>query len=274
LLQTNRFVLTSSLLLIYLVGAPTSPAGRVPKTLAHYDVETWDFADSLPRKVYAYSVVPGGVMTPEELAAARRSDPVVAKHFANWGARTWLTRLTKDEEVYVGYRQGNKTYYTKKKHKVCKGELVITDGTHQARTRCANIITRVFKVPNLVYHEPSPPALDSPAPEGYTDAPSDPLISYGTGYLPVVEPYQYGSGQTGAQPGPAPAPYAPPAGSEVILPQFLPFAGVGPSFFTPPSSTPPIVVVTPEPETVGMLLFGALLAGAAFRRFRGTARVS
>ena len=62
--------------------------------------------------------------------------------------------------VYVAYRIGDKVYYTKKKHKVCKGEEVITDGKNYARTRCANRMTKLFKAPGIVFNEPKPPELD------------------------------------------------------------------------------------------------------------------
>jgi hypothetical protein len=119
-----------------------------------------------PRTIYQYSVVPGGVHTPEELAIARRTDPVVAAHFADFGVNTQITTLKEDMYAYVSYRKGDKVFYTRKKHKVCKGEVVITDGRNYARTRCANRLRTTLrpgkppKMPALPFDEPKPADFD------------------------------------------------------------------------------------------------------------------
>jgi len=58
-----------------------------------------------PRKIYRYSVVPGGVYSTAEFERARRMDPVVAAHYAEFGPKVSLTKLTKDMYVYVSYRK-------------------------------------------------------------------------------------------------------------------------------------------------------------------------
>ena len=155
-------------------------SGRyVPSTSGH-DArrEAQAFAATIPRRVYRYSVVPGGVYSPEELLMARRTDPVVALHFADFGSDTHLERLKEDMYVYISYRKGDKVYYSKKKHKVCKGEMVITDGKNYARTRCANRLSKVFRPPAVAYDEPTAPQFDyiePPTPPETT--PTDPLLT-------------------------------------------------------------------------------------------------
>jgi hypothetical protein len=241
------------------------------------------FAQTLPRKVYKYSVVPGGVESPEELAEARRTDPVVAANFADFGNHTTITHLKEDMFVYVAYRVGDKVYYTKKKHKVCKGEEVITDGKNYARTRCANRMTKVFKAPGIVFNEPKPPELDLiEPPEPAIEIPPDPLLAatnypiLPTPFAPVTPPIQ-----TGANTGVKPITSTTGASSEVIFPAYFPFSGIAPGLLVPPRSSttppsgptppvtpPPAVVTTPEPGAFGTLLLGGAALVWMWRRKR------
>ena len=232
------------------------------------------FAATLPRKIYQYSVVPGGIYTPEELADARRTDPVVAKHFEDFGPDTKVTRLKEDMWAYVSYRKGNKVYYTKKKHKVCKGELVITDGKNYARTRCANRLSKIFKPPALTYDEPKPRDLDVLDTPDYTIPTPDPTLT--TSYYPFPETPAYRdvlpSTPTGANPGAKP--YPPPQfelPGQFIVPQYTPLGGVVPGVLIAPAPnsppvTPPVVVLTPEPSTLSLILVSAAGLALVIRR--------
>ena len=91
------------------------------------------------RLVYRYSVVPGGVRTPAELAEAAAHDPDVALHYSRLNfRRARLVRLLVDQKMYVSYRKGGRILWTKKPHLIRAGETVITDGKVTARTRCGN----------------------------------------------------------------------------------------------------------------------------------------
>jgi hypothetical protein len=233
-LAYKKAFLSGSILAAYLILGSGSYV--VTGASANHGRDIAAFAATLPRKVYKYSVVPGGVYTPEELAVARRLDPVVAEHFADFGRDTKITTLKEDMYVYVSYRKGDKIYYSKKKHKVCKGEVVITDGKNYARTRCANRLTKVFKPPALIYHEPKPPEMDVvEAPDSqYGEVPTDPQLTQNYYMFPRVEDYP--GSQTGAAPGGNSFPVAG-LPSEVILPQFVPLGGVAPAFFAPLAAT-------------------------------------
>jgi hypothetical protein len=113
--------------------------------------------------LYPYSVVPGGVATPEELKSAVQRDPVVAAHYADFDvAKAHLIRLQEDHAFYVSYRLGNRIYWTKNKLTLFKGETLLTDGKHEARTRCANRLSETLvspmsaKQPKLEAMEASP----------------------------------------------------------------------------------------------------------------------
>lgn len=260
-MPTSKYFFTGGLILAYLLIGSGHYVARATKPDARRAAK--DFAATLPRKVYQYSVVPGGVTSPDELEQARRTDPIVAAHFADFGKNTRITTLQEDMYVYVSYRQGNKIYYTKKRHKVCKGEVVITDGKNFARARCANRLSRVFRPPALAFDEPSAPQFDYVDPPSSPDVvPSDPLLTFyglpdGSGYTPAAL-----AAQTGANPGPPSPGFG--EGPTPILPSLLPFAAGAPAFFLPPSTGTPGgggggTTTVPEPAEWPFLLASASL---------------
>jgi hypothetical protein len=114
------------------------------------------------RRVYPYSVIPGGVQNIKELTDAIGRDPLVAAHYLGFDVTSaQLVRLTRDRMVYVSYRRENQIYWTKKKLKLVRGETLITDGKHSARTRCGNLVSET-RVGPVSPHEPSEQTLDTP----------------------------------------------------------------------------------------------------------------
>jgi len=114
------------------------------------------------RLVYPYSVVPGGVQTPAELAEAAKHDPDVALHYSRLNFRqARLVRLIADQRMYISYRKGGRILWTKKPHLIRAGETVITDGKVTARTRCGN---RLAAKPKGITEteEPTEAQLDRP----------------------------------------------------------------------------------------------------------------
>jgi len=91
------------------------------------------------RPVYPYSIIGGGANSAEDLKRAIDADPVVAAHYADFDlAKTKVVRLTQPKFAHVSYRIGNSVYWTRKPLVIPAGETVLSDGTHMARTRCAN----------------------------------------------------------------------------------------------------------------------------------------
>lgn len=114
------------------------------------------------RPVYPYSVIPGGVESPEELKQAMARDPVVAAHFREFNlAAVRIVRLESSRFAYVSYRLHNDVFWTRKQLKLAAGEKVITDGTHSARARCGNRISALPHVETLP-SEPSIQELETP----------------------------------------------------------------------------------------------------------------
>lgn len=244
------------------------------------------------RKVYQHSVIPGGIYSAEELSRARRTDPVVAEHYLDFGEDVRVTALSRDQLVYVSYRKANKVYWTKTKHRVCKGEAVVTDGKNVARSRCGNRLSETPKSP-VDKTEPSETALNSresprDVPGAHTGGPADTNNpGAGTGYQPDTGTGAGGPANSGAtsgggypvQTGASPAVRTGAAkdlgfGDPITrYPSFSPVFAIGPLISpsgtgstegtgstTGTPTTPPTVVVTPtpEPESVLLLMLGGL----------------
>src|SRR5205823_6610337 len=98
------------------------------------------------RPTYPYSVVPGGVYSLAELRAAIQKDALVREHYADFNLRSGqLIKLIDDRYEYASFRLGSRIFWTTKKLRIPKGEVLLTDGSNYARTRCGN---RLSDLPN------------------------------------------------------------------------------------------------------------------------------
>jgi hypothetical protein len=112
------------------------------------------------RPIYRYSVVPGGVRTADELRSVAARDHAVADHYAGFRYdRARMVRLQHAELVYLSYRMNGKIYWTRTRHPLPAGEVLITDGEISGRTRCANRIS-VKKQLGVAPIEPPQAELD------------------------------------------------------------------------------------------------------------------
>jgi hypothetical protein len=190
-------------------------------------------------RVYPYSVIPGGVQSAADLKNSLSNDSVVAKHYEDFEVeKTRVVRLNQDRLLYVSYRLGNRVYWTKKALLLPKGEAVITDGEHMARTRCGNRLSEAPAGPVLAAgpeFEAGPPEVAEafPGAPGLVGPPALGLPPLPTGVPPT----------TSATPPGSPLP----PGGGIIVPPIVPVTGGG--------STPP-PVQTPEPQMWLMLSAG------------------
>ncbi|MGA9884814.1 MAG: hypothetical protein WBQ34_13935 [Candidatus Acidiferrales bacterium] len=202
------------------------------------------------RRLYPYSVIPGGVYNAQELRNAVAHDPLVAMLYANFDvSKARVVRLMRDREVYVSYRFGGHIYWTKKRLLLRAGETVITDGQHEARTRCGN---RISETPMQPVRQDEPPDAAVNGPPSFPlladNSEPPPLLALDP---PVLDPVAPGMTML-------PPPGSPPV--SVIPPPYFPIVGGGPSSFpniTPPPPPPP--VATPEPSALSLLVLGLLL---------------
>lgn len=223
------------------------------------------------RPNYPYSVIPGGAYSPAELRAVNQTDPLVREHYSDFDLNAaQLVTLTADRYQYASFRMKNKIYWTRNRLKIPKGEVLLTDGRHYARTRCGNRLSPVSVAQTTPLQPP------------------DRLLS-----LPPFTPDQLGKGVLQPAPAPPPgelaqqypvlpfetprlAPYLPPESEASLrLPGGLPGPEgtfpVTPGFPTPgtpqgslpppgPHYTPPLPPVGAEvPEPGSLLLFGVAL---------------
>jgi hypothetical protein len=114
------------------------------------------------RRVYPYSIVPGGLNGRAELVHAVMADKVVAAHYAGFDVhKASLRSVGKPRAVYVSYRKGGKVYWTSKKMMLAEGETLLSDGQHDIRARCGNRIAETPQLPVEV-KGPSEQELDTP----------------------------------------------------------------------------------------------------------------
>jgi hypothetical protein len=112
-----------------------APPQRVYGTAANHQKKSLPFG----HPYYRYSIIPGGAYSQTELRHALASDKVAAAHFADFRvADTRVMTLDQDHYSYVSYRIGDRVYWTSQPVLLLKGEKLLTDGVHLARTRCGN----------------------------------------------------------------------------------------------------------------------------------------
>ncbi|MGD0403824.1 MAG: PEP-CTERM sorting domain-containing protein [Candidatus Acidiferrales bacterium] len=208
------------------------------------------------RPIYPYSVIPGGVESAAELRNSVTRDPVVAEHYGDFDvARARVVRLDQDRFLYVSYRLGNRVFWSKKRFTIHKGEAIITDGDHMARTRCGNRVADVAAGPMMAVEpdfETAPPATAealSGAP-AFLGAPP-----FAPGDVALTPPPTSGISSGGSSGGGSGFPGAPIGGG-----------GGPPSHGVTPPVTPPIPPPVPEPEPESLLMLVSGLTGIWFSR--------
>jgi hypothetical protein len=233
------------------------------------------------RVVYPYSVVPGGVESPDDLEKASVEDSVVAQHYAGFNyKRAHVVEVQEPRLVYLSYRLHNKIYWTAKQIRLHRGEKLISDGKMTARSRCGN---RVSESAQKAVSPQEPPAekfdqpyladggtaTQAPFPNTFASTLRTPpaFDGAGPGAPPLSSSYLFGPGGSTGFPGVFPPSLpsgdggcttAPPTAQDPSGQRHCPKRpGPGPGVPPPP---PPVV---PEPGT--LLLFASGAAGIYWR---------
>jgi hypothetical protein len=221
------------------------------------------------RRIYPYSVIPGGVFSVVSLKNIVEHNPEIARHLKDFDVqRAKVVQVTEPRAVYVSYRIGPNIFWTTKRLMLAKGESLVTDGTRTLRGRCGNDVSDVRVDPTSV-EEPSISELDTPLSLPHVDAQPDldslPILAYVSpdstfigGPTLFVPPVGSSAGSKPTPPTDSASPPSGPSAPPLIFPPFGP-----PESHTPIPSTPP--VSTPEPSTLLLMLFGA--AGVGTRYF-------
>lgn len=181
-------------------------------------------AERALRPIYPYSVIPGGAYSPEELRHSVDNDKVVRDHYKDFDLRAVrLVTLTNDRYQYVSFRIKNNVYWTHRKLRIPKGEVLLTDGVHFARTRCGNQLGN--------------------APQSQTFA----LPSYRMLSLPNFSPQLLAKNEVTLPPGPTLAEMTPGPVLAFEIPRLAPFVPPAPTVPGPAETWPPIGNVIPPP---------------------------
>lgn len=240
--------------------------------------------EEVKRKVYPYSLVPGGAEDVRQAKLAM-TDPAVKTNYADFDlSKLQAVKLTSNLSGFVSYRWGDKIYWTKKKLTLRAGETVFTDGVHIARGRCLNcysampmfptrpkepteaILDLPREMPVTVYSFPRLPLIAPviPIPPGDL-TPSVPVIPAAIGsvvgkrpgggfwfpLIPIIPPIHHHPTQSPTSPG---SPIVPPGGPG--------------SPGSPGSPGVPPVAVVPEPRYGVVVALGLLGMVLAYRQRR------
>lgn len=156
---------------------PHAKVGRRALTPIAY--VTTMVATEVKRKVYPYSLVPGGAANVREAKIAM-TEPANRVNYADMDlAQLKQVKLTANLSGYLSYRWGDKIYWTKKALTLRAGETIFTDGTHIVRGRCLNCYSARPMLP-VRPNEPSAKVLDTPV--------EMPLTVYAFPKLPLIAP--------------------------------------------------------------------------------------
>ena len=181
-------------------AAAATPAPAVLRTAAQVETKK-------TRRVYPYSIVPGGVLDRQELTHAVAMDQVVAEHYAAFEAgKVAVKTVDKPRAVYVSYRKGDKVFWTAKKLQLAEGETLLSDGQNEIRTRCGNRISDVPQLP-VEAKGPSEEELDSSVEQAQEDEGTVEQVGYAADTNPAGHGYQlqtFGTGETAQTGGTAP----------------------------------------------------------------------
>lgn len=161
-LRKNQILHLTWVLVVLMLGTglalapqPSAPAHVFPAAAVQSsrDITPDETSVSFPfavmlRRVYRYSVIPGGVEDPEELRAAMARDTVVARHYE----RVRLTNLEeavvhRSKFAYVSYRMRERVYWTRRPVLLRIGERLLTDGHTIIRARCGNQVAFTPRLP-------------------------------------------------------------------------------------------------------------------------------
>ena len=272
-----------SLMALTVVVCSLSYTGRHPAVRHNSGAQpTGLIAREENRKVYPYSVVPGGARTVPEAKSAMRN-PAVAAHYADFDlGKLKQIKLSTDLIGYVSYRYGDQIYWTSHKVRLRAGETVFTDGDHIARGRCLNCYSAHRMMPTRT-HEPSEKVLDTPTnwplvamevrpfalPDALALPPPPEELTPTVPNVPGAAAFNPGHGGGGWFPI---IPIIPPIHRHHPQPPGTPTSPGQPG--NPgnpdnPTPPPPPVIATPEPAYTWVLLGGlSLLAAIHSRRSR------
>ena len=199
------------------------------------------------RPNFPYSIIPGGAYSPAELRYADQEDPVVKEHYADFNMqKVQMVQLTEDRYQYVSYRLRKKVFWTKKKLKIPKGEVLLTDGGSWARARCGN---RLSDTPQQQVSNDEPPVVALSLPPMQLPTTMELAEAPPLGELSALPPGDILKFPPVLPPGEAPPAELPPLVPTLPATPVMPIIPVLFPPITAPPTPPPPGTPTPNPPT-------------------------
>jgi hypothetical protein len=134
---------------------------QLPPRKSPVTYQTSMVVEQVTRKVYPFSVVPGGAENLDEAKRAMQDRAVQANYSEVDFANLRQLKLKKELSGYVSYRWDDKVYWTSRQVTLPAGETVFTDGVYLVRGRCLNSFSPFLMLP-IRADEPTEQALDTP----------------------------------------------------------------------------------------------------------------
>lgn len=168
-------------------------------------------AGNFTRRVYPYSLIPGGVESAAELQTYSAVDRTLADHYSGLGDGLVITKVDQDQRLYASYRVADAIYWTKNRIVVHAGEDILSNGKDMVRARCGNRLSNIAQTPVRQF-EPPPVYTDRFIPEIVVLQPPSVIEPYVPPMLPdfpLVAPpertgtppaLESGGGRTGVPP--------------------------------------------------------------------------
>ncbi len=227
------------------------------------------------RRIYPYSIIPGGAASPRELKQIVENNPALVPYLNGFDSNNAkLIQLAAPRSMYVSYRRHNLVYWTKNPVTLPTGEQLLTDGTHTIRTRCGNEVSAQRIGPTSA-SEPSAQEMNTLVPVltavAYKTSESEsfntlPELGNGTFEDDVATSSTRVISASGASSiisseSPSGSPSRMASNSPLTFPSGAGSTSLPPYFTTAPNSTPSSgvsVIAVPEPSTWTLVLLGLM----------------
>ena len=152
---------------------------QLPTSKSPVTYQSNTVVEQITRKVYPFSIVPGGVENLDEAKRAMQDRTIQANYSEVDFANLRQLKLKKDLSGYVSYRWDEKIYWTSSQVTLRAGETVFTDGVYLVRGRCLNSFSPFLMLP-IRADEPTEQVLDTPV--------EIPVLAYSFPKPPVSAP--------------------------------------------------------------------------------------
>jgi hypothetical protein len=167
-----RFWIVSALLVVFLsIGSSSIAAvvmtrlltlhNQLPPSESPVTDQTSMVVEQVTRKVYPFSILPGGAENLDEAKRAMQDRAIQPNYSEVDFANLRQLKLKKELSGYVSYRWDDKVYWTSRQVTLRADETVFTDGVYLVRGRCLNSFSPFLMLP-IRTDEPTEKVLDTP----------------------------------------------------------------------------------------------------------------